>query len=61
MTRWICPRGIGEGKDRRGLALNGDRERSRRLQEDITFSEGTAVIEEGMRGASCCCGGKGGR
>ena len=47
-------RGIGECKDRRGLAgLDGDRERSKRLREDIMFFEGTAVIEEGMRGASC--------
>ena len=41
---------IGECKDRRGLAgLDGDRERSRRLREDIMFLEGTAVIEEGYK------------
>jgi hypothetical protein len=53
-------RGISECKDRRGLAsLDEDRERSRRLREDIMFLEGTAVIEEGIRRASCFCGGKG--
>ena len=44
-------RGIGECKDKRGRAgLNGDRERSRQLREDIMLFQGTSVIEEGMRG-----------
>ena len=42
---------------RRLAGLSGDQERLRRLREDI---EGTAVIEEGERGASCFCRGKGG-
>ena len=42
-----------------GLAgLDGDRERSRWLREDMMFFEGAAVIEEGIRGASCFCRGK---
>ena len=35
--------------------LGGDRERSRWLRENIMFFEGTAVIEEGEREASCFC------
>ena len=50
--------GIGECRDRRELAgLDEDRERSRWLRED-TF-DGTAVVEENMRRASCFCGGEG--
>ena len=38
---------IGECRDRSGLAgLDGDRERSRRLREDIMFLEGTAVLKK---------------
>ena len=44
---------------RRLAGLSGDQERSRRLREDIMFFEGTAVIEEGERGASSFCRGKG--
>ena len=52
---------IGECRDRSKLAgVDGDRERSRRLREDIMFLEGTAVIEEGMKGASCFAEVKGG-
>ena len=52
--------GTGGCKDRRGLAgLDGDRERSRRLREDIMFFGG-AFIGEGMRGAGCFRGGNGG-